>query len=150
MGRIPLRNPQRHLGDFDLYAGSQWWTLSAEAIGHILSTIKERPDLARFFRYVRIPDESFFQTILGNSVFLGQCARGNVYTDWSNPKDAPCFIRASHLPQVLAPSFRLADDYGSGPALYARKFGSRNRDVISEIAKTFQRESEDTGVERVA
>jgi Core-2/I-Branching enzyme len=134
IGRLPVRNPRKHLNGFELYAGSQWWSLSANAIEYIRKTVKTNPGLADFFRHVRIPDESFFQTILGNSPFLDCRKRGNVYTDWSDPKDAPCFIGDRHLPQLLHPSFELVDGYGAGPAVYARKFGSKNAGVVEEIS----------------
>jgi hypothetical protein len=146
MSRIPLRNPRRHLDGLELYAGSQWWTLSSEAIDHILDTVRTNPKLTSFFHHVRIPDESFFQTILGNSSFLAQCARGNVYTDWSDPKDAPCFIRSNHLRQLLDPSFELADDYGTGPVLYARKFGSKNLNTVQSISNNITEKAENIRV----
>lgn len=43
---------------------SQWMTLSTSAVDHLLSTHRHHPEVARWFRTVRIPDESYAQTIL--------------------------------------------------------------------------------------
>ncbi|QYA03912.1 beta-1,6-N-acetylglucosaminyltransferase [Rhizobium sp. B21/90] len=133
IARLPIRNIEKYLNGWTLYAGSNWWTLSNDAISCVVETIKTKPELVEFFRYVKCPDESFFQTILGNSGFLASCARADVYTDWSDPKEAPAQIRMSHLPLILADDFTLADGYGAGPAHFARKFSTRNIDVVRSL-----------------
>lgn len=115
------------------YAGSSWWTLSSAAVSHILRSVREHPELIRFFKYKIFSDESFFQTILGNSEFRSKCSRADVYTDWSNPKSAPCFLDLHHLDVLLSKDFKLDDCYGTGPANYARKLGNDNLSVVNAI-----------------
>ncbi len=43
--------------------GSQWWVLRRDTIEKILSFLKKRPEVTRFFRTTWIPDETFFQTL---------------------------------------------------------------------------------------
>jgi hypothetical protein len=43
--------------------GSQWWCLRASTIDAILTLLRRRRDLIRFFRTTWIPDETFFQTL---------------------------------------------------------------------------------------
>lgn len=121
------------------YAGSQWWTLSAQAVKHVVKTAHDKPELLKAFRHLDVPDEGFFQTILGNSPFRDRCSRSVVYTDWSNPSEAPCFLRSRHIEDVYSPDFRLADAYGIGKPLYARKLGSRNLDVVEAILARHRR-----------
>ena len=42
--------------------GSQWWCLTRATLRAILRD-PDRPALARYFRGVWIPDESYFQTL---------------------------------------------------------------------------------------
>lgn len=133
VSKIPLRNPRRYLPGIQLYAGSNWWTLTDSAVRYILKTHDDDRRYYEFFRYVRCADEAFFQTILGNSQFLTKCGRADVYTDWSDPSDAPCYLREQHLKLFASPNFCLDDAYGAGPANFARKFGTKNRNVAELI-----------------
>lgn len=45
--------------------GSQWWCLRHETVGRLLGWIDDNPGAYRFYRQVWIPDETFFQTLLG-------------------------------------------------------------------------------------
>ncbi|WP_181008490.1 beta-1,6-N-acetylglucosaminyltransferase [Sphingomonas montanisoli] len=132
IGKLPLRNPAAHLGGRKLYAGSSWWTLSAEAIG-LIEAAQSDSRLTGFFRHTMCPDEAYFQTILGNSPLLDRCVRTDVYTDWSDPVEKPCHLKERHLPLLLDPAFRLSDGYGDGPAHYARKLASSNVDIVDAI-----------------
>jgi hypothetical protein len=48
------------------FSGSQWWTLTSQAIQAILTAVQDR-ELMEFFRVTFVPDEMFFQTLLMNS-----------------------------------------------------------------------------------
>lgn len=48
-----------------MYMGSQWWTLSIETIRATIDVI-DKYDLIRFVNRTWIPDEFFFQTLVGN------------------------------------------------------------------------------------
>lgn len=50
----------------DLYKGSQWWSFPMSTIRIILDVLTENDNFIQYFRFVKIPDESFFQTLLLN------------------------------------------------------------------------------------
>jgi hypothetical protein len=108
----PRRNVRRALGSMQPYAGSGWWCLSHACVDYIISFTEANPDFVNFFRRSRIPDEMFFQTIVGNSDFGQRIRPALFYADWS--RKAPPF------PSVLD---RGDLDYlrDSGK-LFARKF----------------------------
>jgi hypothetical protein len=47
------------------HLGSQWWCLSRQTLSAILEDPRRR-ELDRYFRYVWIPDESYYQTLVRN------------------------------------------------------------------------------------
>ncbi len=111
------------------YAGSSWWALSADACYYILSFIETNPKIVKFFRNVLMPDESFFQTIIGNSKFREKVARNLTFTEWKGGYN-PEYINMEHL-QMLKNMHKIIkdDSYGHGELLFARKF----RDDSSEL-----------------
>ena len=66
---------QRRLGitrsvpsDIRVMIGSQWWCLRRSTVEAILEFCRTRRDVMRFFRTTWIPDETFFQTLVGHLV----------------------------------------------------------------------------------
>ncbi|MEM9210693.1 MAG: DUF5928 domain-containing protein [Pseudomonadota bacterium] len=66
---------QRHFGlhreppkGIEIKVGSQWWCLRRQTVERILSFVRTRPDIPRFFRSVWIPDECFFQSLVAHLV----------------------------------------------------------------------------------
>ena len=47
--------------------GSQWWCLNTESIDYVLNYLQSNPKCLKYFKHTHIPDEMFFQTIIGNS-----------------------------------------------------------------------------------
>jgi hypothetical protein len=47
-----------------LYGGSQWWSFPSEVVEFVLTFLALNPEFISYFKLVRIPDESFFQTLL--------------------------------------------------------------------------------------
>lgn len=65
------------------HGGSQWWTLSPEALTHV-ARADER--LLRFLARSFIPDESFMQTILGNSPLRERIVQDDLrFAIWDRP-----------------------------------------------------------------
>jgi len=115
------------------YAGSMWWALTADACRYILEFSTARPELVRFMRNVPIPDESFFQIVIGNSEFAKRVNRNLTYTDWTRPEHAPARIDMEHLRDFLKGEAVIGDDYyGRGELLFARKF-SDDSSQLTEI-----------------
>lgn len=70
LGREYLRVEWRStLKGLTVYGGSQWWALSNVACRWICDFTKQNPDVVRFVLRACIPDEMFFQIIIGNSPF---------------------------------------------------------------------------------
>jgi uncharacterized protein DUF5928/core-2/I-Branching enzyme len=72
-------NMQKRLGikravpqNLDIMVGSQWWCLRRQTIEDILTLLKKRRDIIRFFRTTWIPDETFFQTLVRHLVPHGE------------------------------------------------------------------------------
>src|SRR5690606_39452496 len=50
----------------NLYGGSQSFSIPSKALTILFRSLKENPNFLEYFRYVKIPDESFFQTLFLN------------------------------------------------------------------------------------
>jgi len=51
---------------FHPYGGAQFWALHRDHAAYLTRTIANDPSFYEFFKYVRIPDEILFQTLMGN------------------------------------------------------------------------------------
>ena len=68
------------------YGGTQWWCLSKQCIEYINNFIIQNNAFVNYFKYVFIPDEVFFQTIILNSPFKDNVINDDLrYVDWENP-----------------------------------------------------------------
>jgi hypothetical protein len=94
-------------GRLRCFAGSTWWGARRAACEYLLAQPDDGP-LQRFFKRVSIPDEFYFQTVLGNSGF----AIGESNHMISRFDDAhPTRLEAAALPALAA-----------SPRFFARKF----------------------------
>jgi hypothetical protein len=122
---------------FKLYKGSQWWCLTDACAAYVLDVVERRPDLVRFFRRTRIPDETFFHTIIGNSPFAatlspgfaGGTQAGNHYIRWREGtpavlgeadldgllRDEACFARKVNERDSASLIDRLREHLGAVP-----------------------------------
>ncbi len=137
VNKIALRGPSRSLkaglGDYVPYTGSQWWVLTREAVETVLHDASNRPEMIALFKYSNCPDESFFQTILANSALSSRIRPSLTFVDWSRPFERPCLIDEGHVSQFLDSKFIHSDASGSGPIFFARKFSSKNADILDKI-----------------
>ena len=90
--RLPILRRQFPDG-LQPYGGGAWCALSHAAVRYISSFVEQRPDVVRFFKHVKIPDEIFVQTILMNSPLRDTvvgCAIALPATDllWPRDRDA--------------------------------------------------------------
>jgi hypothetical protein len=95
------------------YGGSQWWTLTSEAIAYIAQSIDASPALRSFFKKSFVPDESFIQTIISNSHLVNRVTGDNlrlVVGDTYSP------------PYPAIPMIDDLDLFLSSDKLFARKF----------------------------
>ncbi len=54
--------------DLGIRIGSQWWCLRRRTVEAVLDFVAKRRDVTRFFATTWIPDETFFQTLVGHLV----------------------------------------------------------------------------------
>jgi len=123
LDRIVRRDYAWNLQSLGPHAGSQWWALTAKACAHVLQFVSDHPEYVRFFRHVIVPDESFFQTIIGNSRFAPRVTRNLTMVHWPTGTSSPAVLDRRQVLR-LAGTGPLIDEngYGRGEVLFARKF----------------------------
>lgn len=100
------------------YGGSSYWCLSNACITYIHRFIKTHPGFMLFFRYVDVPDELIFQTILINSSLADTIVNDDLrYIDWkdwnaANPGilDRSDFERLEKSTKLFARKFDMTVD----------------------------------------
>ena len=91
------------------YGGAQFWCLHRQHVEYIDQVVRQRPALVRFFRFVYVPDEIFFQTLMGNSPYTGAIHNDTLtFVEWERPGAT---LYKSDMANLLA-----------SPYLFARKF----------------------------
>lgn len=123
--RIKRKSP------FKIYAGTQWFALTHQCVSYILRTVKEDKRYIRFFRHTLVPDEAFFQTIIGNSPFLQQAKASLTYTDWEVPAP-PATIEERHI-EFLKTHIEFNDEYGQRFPYFARKFDDDSEALLKRV-----------------
>lgn len=112
---------------FTLYTGASWFILSRSCVVHILNEIKVNTKYIQFFKFGFCPDESFFQTIIGNSEFYKNVKGYLTYADWSvNP--GPAIISKKHL-EILK---------NEKEKFFARKFNDNSAQLVELIDETLR------------
>ena len=84
----------------------------------------------------------FFHTILGNSPFRSRVRRNFTYLQWPAGQ-RPSFLNSDHV-QHIESNDRLwmDDEWGSGEALFARKFSDDRLDLLDRIDSMIRRKEE--------
>lgn len=125
---------------FPLFVGSQWFALTEECIDHILHTINTNDSFLKYFKNVYIPDEAFFQTIIGNSKFYENVEGNLTYVDWdANP--GPAMIQEKHI-NLFKTKKLFKTKYGEHEPFFARKFDDKSKSLIPIIDKELLGSSE--------
>jgi hypothetical protein len=98
---------------FKPFWGSNYWCLSRDCVEYIHSFVKQNKAFVNYFKYVELPEEMFFQTIILNSKFKENVINDNLfYIDWENPNPTRPRIFVKSDFERLVESFKL----------FARKF----------------------------
>jgi hypothetical protein len=108
-----------------LFGGSAYWCLSHECAEYVYQFLRKQPAYGRFFQYVNVPDEIFFQTIVMNSPFRERVVNDDLrFVDWRNPAVAggPAVLGAEDFSKLAA-----------SPELFARKFDITKDAEILEL-----------------
>ncbi|HZS36662.1 MAG TPA: beta-1,6-N-acetylglucosaminyltransferase [Polyangia bacterium] len=131
--RLPDDHAQR-LGGLRPFGGSPWWALTRGACNHVLRFAEERSDVIELFREVRLPEESFIHTIVGNSPYAARITRNLTYVDWTRePGSAhPAILDEKHLPLLTRVPLRAGG--GEHELLFARKFPDDSESLVAQLA----------------
>ncbi|MBX6374904.1 MAG: hypothetical protein IRZ13_11800 [Acetobacteraceae bacterium] len=112
--RLGRRDLARGLRGMTPMVGSQWWCMTARTASRMLEFLDANPWYVRFFRRAHIPDESFFQTLLGAAIARGTARLG---------PPSSYQVMEGYGPRVLTAE-ELSAAFASGRP-FARKFDSR-------------------------
>lgn len=118
---------------FPVFAGTQWFGLTRKCTEYILETVERDSKYIEFFRHTLVPDEAFFQTIIGNSPFYQNTASSLTYTDWEVPVP-PATIDDRHV-DFLKNHIEFNDEYGKRFPFFARKFNDDSSPIIEKIQR---------------
>lgn len=118
---IPRKMPFGYV----FYGGSFWWNLNRECVEYIASFLAEKPEFERFAKFLYLPDEMFFNTLLANSPLRHTLVSDNLrYIDWEKANPQP-------------PAILMMEDFDAlkaSPALFARKFDvQRDNQILDKL-----------------
>ncbi|MDA3888905.1 MAG: DUF5928 domain-containing protein [Allgaiera sp.] len=112
--------------DIQMQIGSQWWCLRRNTIEEILTFLRDRPDVLRFFRTTWIPDETFFQTLVRHLIPEDQIQSRTLtfllFTDYG----MPVTFYNDHFDLLLA------QDY-----LFARKISADATEMKARLGRLY-------------
>ncbi|OLS13519.1 MAG: glycosyl transferase family protein [Promethearchaeota archaeon CR_4] len=70
------------------YGGPAWWCLTQKCVKFLLGYAQTNRSIIRFFKFVKFPDEIFFQTVVCNSIFAPNVQNSSLtYVNWTNSSD---------------------------------------------------------------
>jgi Core-2/I-Branching enzyme len=118
------------------FGGSAYWCLSREGVAYVHRLVRENPSLVRFFRYVDVPDEIFFQTIILNSPLRATVVNDDLrYVRWTNWNDArPAVLSTGDFEAIM-----------SSGKLFARKFDTSSDGEILDMIDAVIRDQAASG-----
>lgn len=124
---------RRFLDGFTPYGGASWWCLTYECIKYVLDFLRNNKEFVRFFKYVHIPEEMFFQTIILNSPFAN-----NAFGKISGPElsDVLRYLRWSRESGGMHPEILKKEDLTvlvQSDKLFARKFDMYEDSTILDL-----------------
>ena len=128
------RDYRKYLGNLAPYAGGQWWAITRDAADYIQCFIHERPEVVQYFKNTIMPDEMFFQTILGNSSFKTRITGTLTYVDWKEGR--PANISEKHFDFFKeTASFPVDNYFGPRAMLFARKFTDDSATLVAMLER---------------
>jgi hypothetical protein len=109
---------------FKPFGGSAHWCLSRECAEYINEFVKRNHAFVNFFKYVLLPEEIFFQTIILNSFLRSRVINRSLWhVDWSANLSHPAILYKTDFGELARSS-----------CLFARKFDvTEDTDVLDMI-----------------
>jgi hypothetical protein len=137
---LAKRDYKKYLGNLEPYGGSTWWALTRGACEYVLDFVNKNQQICKYFERTYTSDETFFHTILGNSMFKLRVRRSLTYDDWSVGSLHPAMISDEHLNFFGAQEkVSLNDAFGPGELLFARKFSDDSLEFVRRIDEMIRR-----------
>ncbi len=137
MERVMILLKIKRAVPFKIFVGSAWFALTNNCVKYILNEVEQNPMYVRFFKNSIIPDEAFFQTIIGDSSFLSKTQTNLTYTDWSTIP-SPAIINETHL-DLFIKQLEFVGSYGKYYPIFARKFNDDSELLIQKIEDTIRK-----------
>jgi hypothetical protein len=114
--------------------GSQWWCLRRKTVAAILDFVAKRRDVVRFFKTTWIPDEVFFQTLVGHLVPEAETRSRTLtfllFTDYG----IPATFHDDHHDLLLAQDFLFARKISPDAMALKQRLGA----LYAESGRSFQ------------
>ncbi len=86
----------------NLYGGSQWWTLTREALTYIMQAGYEGSGYYKRYKQTSCADEIYFQTLLLNSPLKDDMIGDNLrYIDWDKGPQYPRLLDESDFENII-------------------------------------------------
>lgn len=140
--KLIQRDHQKVFGGLKPFAGSQWWALTRPAVVYTLDFIESHPGVVNYFRNTFIPDEMFFQTIIGNSPFSKNVKYSLTYVNW--PKVHAISPKEISLEQIkdlfLNVNIGVQEGQKNARYLFARKFPDKSESITRQIDQLTDRQ----------
>jgi hypothetical protein len=142
---LARRDYRKYLRGLEPYSGHACWALSRNACQYVTEFVRTNPHFEEYFRNTFVPEESFFQTILGNSSLRSRIRKTPVYADWTKSEGHhPAVLDEEHLRLFDArESVWVDDEWGPGEMLFARKFSDDRLDLLDRIDEMILRKEKD-------
>ncbi|PZQ96659.1 MAG: glycosyl transferase [Cereibacter sphaeroides] len=130
--------------DLQIQIGSQWWCLRRRTIEAILTFLRSRPDVIRFFRRSWIPDETFFQTLVRHLVPESQIRSRTLTFLMFSDYGMPVTFYNDHFDLLVGQDFLFARKISPD----AKELKARLGDLYAARGRSFPLSNEGAGLHR--
>jgi hypothetical protein len=109
---------------FRPFGGSSYWCVPRECVEYIHELAQKNRGFINFFKYVDVPDEILFHTIILNSPFAPMVVNDDLrYVEWPDPSaGSPAILRTADFGKLA-----------SSPKLFARKFDATLDEKVLDL-----------------
>ncbi|WP_062383572.1 beta-1,6-N-acetylglucosaminyltransferase [Demequina iriomotensis] len=131
---LPRPGYRRLLGGRTPFGGATWWALTADAARAVVETGRDDRALTRLYRHAFGPDESYFQTIIGNSPFAADAEPSLTFAYWSRGNGlSPANIDDDLIDELVRARSGAATDPAMARALFVRKLPPESAELRARI-----------------
>jgi hypothetical protein len=123
----------------EIWSGVVWSALSGDCVRYILEYVRTHPRFFSFFRTAQVPEEMFFQTIIGNSPFASGIRGTLTYMDWAHRSASPPVITYEHLSRLASGTTHHNPTCDrTYERLFARKFNDASGPILDYIDRNWR------------